>query len=168
MRITREWAMPNHKTFEIKPIDNFIRQYLPSKPCIILDPFAHRPSDYGAITNDLNPQSKVQFHLDALDFLRLYEDESVDLVLFDPPYSLRQLKECYDGIGQSMTQHESQHFFSDLKKEIARIVKPGGGVLSFGWSSVGIGKTRGFEIKEILMVSHGGIHNDTLCMFEKK
>ena len=30
------------------------------------------------------------------------------------------------------------------------------------------GKTRGFEIKEILMVSHGGIHNDTLCMFEEK
>ena len=167
MRITREWAMPNHKTFEIKPIDNFIRQYLPSKPCIILDPFAHRPSDYGAITNDLNPQSKVQFHLDALDFLRLYEDESVDLVLFDPPYSPRQLKECYDNIGQSLHDTKSS-VWSNWKKEIMRIVKPGGGVLSFGWNTVGIGKTRGFEIKHILIVSHGGMHNDTLCMFEEK
>ena len=171
MNISREWAMPNHQTFKVKPIDVFIRKHIPSfeeLKGIIIDPFAHRPSEYRAVTNDINPKSNVQYHLDALDFLKLYDDNSIGVVLFDPPYSLRQLKECYDGIGQAMTQHESQHFFSDLKKEIARVVSPGGIVLSFGWNTVGIGKSRGFEIEDILLVSHGGIHNDTICMKERK
>jgi hypothetical protein len=55
-----------------------------------------------------------------------------------------------------------------MKNEIARIVKPGGTVLSFGWNSNGVGKNRGFEIIEILLVAHGGQHNDTICIAEKK
>jgi len=41
-------------------------------------------------------------------------------------------------------------------------------VLSFGWNSVGMGITRGYEIVEILLVCHGGAHNDTICIAEKK
>lgn len=157
--------MPNHKTFMIKPIDVWIRSFLPHGR--VLDPFANRPSPYGAITNDLNPDADVDFHLDALDFLRRFEDQSVDCVLFDPPYSLRQLKECYDSIGRSLTQRESQRFFSDLKDEIQRVIKPGGVVFSFGWSTVGMGRSRGFDKEGLLIVCHGGIHNDTLCLIER-
>lgn len=32
----------------------------------------------------------------------------------------------------------------------------------------GIGKTRGFEIVEILLVAHGGNHNDTIVTVERK
>lgn len=41
-------------------------------------------------------------------------------------------------------------------------------VISFGWNSGGIGKKYGFEIAEILMVAHGGWHNDTICTVEMK
>ena len=41
-------------------------------------------------------------------------------------------------------------------------------VLCFGWNSGGIGKTLGFELTEILMVAHGGAHNDTICTVERK
>ena len=33
-------------------------------------------------------------------------------------------------------------------------------VLSFGWNSVGFGSGLGFELEEIMLVSHGGEHND--------
>ena len=148
--------MPNHNTFSIKPIINFIGEV----PKNSIDPFA-RNSKIANITNDINPKFDTTHNMDALDFLKRITSESTEMVLFDPPYSLRQLKECYDGIGVSMTQRESQHFFSDLKNEIARITCVGGEVLSFGWNSVGMGKSRGFEIVEIMLVSHGGIHNDT-------
>jgi hypothetical protein len=167
MIIERKWAMPNKHTFLIKPIDDFIKSHLPDQPALILDPFANRPSDYGAITNDLNPNTRVQFHMCALDFLRQYDDNSVDMVLFDPPYSPRQLKECYDNIGQSLHDAKSS-VWSNWKKEISRITKPGGIVLSFGWNTVGIGMSRGFDLTDILMVSHGGMHNDTLCTKEVK
>jgi hypothetical protein len=91
----------------------------------------------------------------------------VDQVLFDPPYSPRQLKECYNDIGQTLHDTKSS-VWSNWKKEIARITKPGGYVLSFGWNTVGIGKTRGFEIRDILLVCHGGMHNDTICVREVK
>ena len=56
----------------------------------------------------------------------------------------------------------------NLKKEIARITKPNGIVISFGWNTNGIGKTKGFEIIEIMTVAHGGQHNDTICTVEIK
>jgi len=90
-------------------------------------------------------------------------------VLFDPPYSARQIKECYDSIGKKVHQEDTQStFYTKKKEEISRIVKPGGIVISFGWNSMGMGKTRGFEIVEILLVPHGGVHYDTICVVDKK
>jgi hypothetical protein len=37
-----------------------------------------------------------------------------------------------------------------------------------GLSSGGICKTLGFQIEEILLVPHGGIHNDTIVTVERK
>ena len=166
MRIEREWAMPNKATFSIKPIARFIEEEL--EGCeVVLDPFA-RNAKIATVTNDLNPDCDTDYHLDALDFLNNFEDASVDGVLFDPPYSLRQLKECYDGVGHAMTQHQSQRFFADIQDEISRIVRKGGKVISFGWHTQGISKQRGFKKLRILMVAHGGTHHDTLCVSEVK
>ncbi|GAH81276.1 unnamed protein product [marine sediment metagenome] len=51
---------------------------------------------------------------------------------------------------------------------MAKKIKKGGIVISFGWNSGGFGKNREFEIKEILLVAHGGNHNDTICVVEVK
>ena len=167
--IEREWAMPSRDTFTIPAIACWIHEELNRDERLdrglVIDPFAGF-SRIADVTNDLNPSCETDYQLDALDFLRWFSDESVDAVLFDPPYSLRQLKECYDGRGMALTGHQSRHFFSDVKDEIKRIIKPGGVVLSFGWSSVGMGDSRGFGKTRILMVAHGGIHNDTLCVSE--
>jgi hypothetical protein len=165
--IRREWAMPDHNTFSIKPIAEWIEQTTNDLvPGVVIDPFA-RGSRIATITNDLNPDFDTDFNMDALDFLKSFDDDSVDQVLFDPPYSPRQLKECYNDIGQTLHDTKSS-VWSNWKKEIARITKPGGYVLSFGWNTVGIGKTRGFEIRDILLVCHGGMHNDTICVREVK
>ena len=87
----------------------------------------------------------------------------------DPPYSLRQIKECYNGIGiQKLDKETTLYGFIKVKEIIARIIKPGGYVISFGWNSGGMGKKRGFEIIEILLVPHGGHHNDTIVTVEQK
>lgn len=167
MRIERSWAMPSHETFQIKPIRELLDIYVPSSGKGWIDPFA-RDSSVAEHTNDINPETKAKHHMDALEFLKTFDDNSVEGVLYDPPYSLRQIKECYNGLGKSLTQHETQYFFSDIKKEIERIVKPTGIVISFGWNSGGIGKTLGFTMHHILLVAHGGIHNDTIITVETK
>jgi hypothetical protein len=162
MKITRKWCMPNHNTFSIKPIREFIGEV----PLVSVDPFA-RDSKLAKITNDINSKCDTTCNMDALDFLKKFNDNWFDMVLFDPPYSPRQLKECYDNIGQSLHDTKSS-VWSNWKNEISRITKPGGYVLSFGWNTVGMGKTRGFKIEEILLVCHGGMHNDTICIKEVK
>ena len=44
----------------------------------------------------------------------------------------------------------------------------GGIVISCGWNTQGMGKQNGFEIIEILLVCHGGAHNDTIVTVERK
>lgn len=168
MRIERAWAMPNKNTFSIKPINQLLIEEVDNKSNLWIDPFANT-NKWGNITNDLNPEYDTDYHLDALDFLKQFEDESVDGVLNDPPFSPRQLSECYKNVGLAVTMETTQaSFWGNLKKEIARIVKPNGKVISFGWNSGGIGKTNGFTITRILLVAHGGHHNDTICTVEVK
>lgn len=165
MLIERKWAMPNKHTFLVKPIRDLISEEMTSG--LWVDPFAGWHS-LASITNDLNPSAPTDFHVSALDFLRLFEDESVDGVLFDPPYSPRQVRECYDGFSEAIQWDGRATFWSDAKDECARILKVGGTAISFGWNSMGLGKTRGFDITRILLVPHGGIHNDTICTVETK
>lgn len=166
IRIERVWAMPNKNTFEVKPINNLIVEEMTDG--LWIDPFANR-NKLATITNDLNEEFDTDYHLDALDFMKLFDDGSVDGVLYDPPYSPRQVSECYNNVGFNVTWDTTKaSFWGNHKKEISRIVKKGGKVITFGWNSGGIGYKYGFEIVRILMVPHGGWHNDTICTVEIK
>ena len=169
MKINRVWAMPNHNTFLIKPINELIQKYIGCG--VWIDPFARNSpfNEKCTETNDLNEESLTTSHMEALDFLKKFDSDSIDGVLFDPPYSPRQISECYKQVGREVHMKDTQSsFYGDRKKEIARIVKVGGTVICCGWNSGGIGKTLGFELLEILLVPHGGAHNDTIVTVEKK
>lgn len=167
MLLKRTWAMPSADTFSIKPIGALVQKYLEG---VSVDPFA-RNKRWATHTNDLNPETQAEHHLDAADFLRMLVSDGVqaDVVLFDPPYSPRQIKECYDGIGKKMAQLDA--FRTHWKPErdaINQMLKPGGVVLSFGWNTIGMGSKRGYVPIELLVVCHGPGHNDTLCLVERK
>lgn len=163
--MSRAWCMPNKHTFSIKPIRELVQKYLSGYS---IDPFAN-DCKLATVTNDLIEDYDTDYHLDALDFLRRFKDKSVDTVLFDPPYSPRQISECYKSAGRTVNMQTTQaKFWSDLKKEVARVVKLDGKVITCGWNSGGIGNTYGFEILEILLVAHGGWHNDTIVTVERR
>lgn len=165
MKIQRAWCMPNSRTFKITPIKEIIQKYSAG---VIIDPFAN-DSRLATITNDLDTAYETDYHLDAMDFLKMFENESVDTVLYDPPYSPRQVAECYKSMGKTVNMETTQaSYWSKQKEQIGRIVKPGGIVITCSWNSGGIGKKYGFEIVEILMVAHGGWHNDTIVVVERK
>lgn len=167
MIITRKWAMPNSRTFEIPPIKELVTKYTHGGGTIV-DPFAN-DCKIGTITNDLNPKYDTDYHLDAYDFLKMIPTCSAEVVLYDPPYSLRQVKECYEGVGITVTAEQTKASWRARHlDEIARILKPNGVCLCFGWNTNGVGKKRGFELMEVLIVPHGGSKYDTLCTVERK
>ncbi len=170
MLFNREFAMPNGDTFSIPPIKKFVSRYCDGQS-VIVDPFA-RNSKFATHTNDLNPETTAQLHLHAEVACDVWDFRGVvaDVVLFDPPYSPRQISELYKSIGLVVGMKETQngHMYKVVRDGLDRLLKSGGVCLSFGWSSMGMGLTRGYEIIEILLVPHGGPHNDTICVAERK
>ena len=170
IRLSREWAMPSADTFSIEPIRRFIRRHY-QHGMVSVDPFA-RNSKSATHTNDLNPETAAEHHMDAGAFCAMLVGQGVkaDLVFFDPPYSPRQISEVYQSIGRTatMTDTQSAVLYKGVRDALDPLVNPGGIVLSFGWNSAGMGRKRGYEMLEILLVAHGGAHNDTICMAERK
>jgi len=157
--------MPNSQTFDCKPIGEFVRRYLRG---ISVDPFA-RDSQLATYANDLNPNTKAAYHMDAEAFLNKLADEGViaDCVILDPPYSPRQISECYSAAGLKAGMKDTQNaaLYSRTRNAVRRLCKPGTVVLSFGWNSAGMGKD--FTTLEIMLVTHGGAHNDTICVAQE-
>ena len=157
--------MPNSNTFSIKPIKEIIEKYITG---ISIDPFANS-NKLATITNDLDDTYDTDYHMDALEFLKMFENNSIDTVLYDPPYSPRQVSECYKKLNHTVNMQTTQaSYWSKQKEQIERIVKPNGIVITCSWNSGGIGKKHGFKIEEILLVPHGGWHNDTIVVVERK
>lgn len=141
--------MPNHRTFEIAPIKKLIDNERIEG--LVIEPFPF--------------QSKV----DCFEYLSKFADCSVSFGLIDPPYSNRQRSEHYNEQGITINGwYTSAGWTAKLKDEIARVMKVGGKTITFGWNSSGMGKNRGFELTRILLVCHGGDHNDTICTVETK
>lgn len=170
MIMNRIWAMPNKDTCTVKPIKELVERYLRNS-VVSVDPFA-KDSMLCTYRNDLNRETKAEYHLTALEFLTLMErlHVSPDLALFDPPYSLEQTKRSYEGVGKEFTHWDSQHAvrWGEEKDVIKRIQPVGGIVIHMGWHTNGMGIGRDYEPLELLVVAHGGAHNDTLVLVERK
>jgi hypothetical protein len=179
------WTPANAKTFNIPPIRALLDEEVSiptdrdveTKDCfewVWCDPFAGRMVDFlpTVFSNDLNPSTDVPHHFDALNYLKQFQDNLFAGCLFDPPYSITQANEHYKDYGADlMPEHAGNKwmwYWARCKDEIARIVRASGKVICFGWNSMGMGGRRGFEMKRILLVPHGGSRNDTIVTVETK
>lgn len=109
IKLERAWAMPNKNTFEIHPIKKMLKEEV-DNDLLWIDSFANK-NKIASVTNDLNPEFDTDYHMDALDFLKTFNDCSVDGVLYDPPYSPRQISECYKNIGLEVSNKTTQSTF---------------------------------------------------------
>jgi hypothetical protein len=159
--------MPNKWTFKMKSVQGLLSKY--NVGCGWADPFCGE-SVLCELRNDLNPENKnAQTHFDALSFMKNIPDGFLNGVLFDPPYSMEQVKRSYNSVGITEWQkigNNKNGSFSAVKDEIKRAIKTGGTVISFGWNSSGMGIKRGFVIEEIMLIAHGP-RNDTIVTVER-
>lgn len=166
--ITRAWSMPSADTFAMPPVARLLDRWLDGR-AVVVDPFA-RHSRRGTVRNDLSLVCDTDYHLEARDFLREMASVGVraDAALFDPPYSPRQVAEVYKSVGRVVDQQATQNarLYAECRDLFVPILKRGAVAISCGWNSTGFGKGRGFTLREILIVAHGGAHNDTIVAVE--
>lgn len=181
MEVTRAWAMPNANTFRVKPIRDLVEATIRARPGNWIDPFANdstiRP--LLTVTNDINPDMPTDFHMDALTFLQLLPTDSVDGIVFDPPFSLHQVCSVYAGFGNERPVKQSTRYYV----EMLRVLRDKGTVITCGWNSNGMpatmkrderglpvkkAKRTGCQLERVLLCAHGGGHNDTIvCVIRK-
>jgi hypothetical protein len=162
--------MPNAETFSIPVFWELVTRVLSGRVATA-DPFARR-TRLAKYRNDLDPECGQEFALDSRDFGKQLKAMGVRLdgILFDPPYSPRQISECYRSVGLSVGMEETQsaRLYSETRDALDAIADVGCMAVSFGWNSVGFGKERGWELEEVHLVCHGGAHNDTIAVVERK
>jgi hypothetical protein len=162
VEISRIWVMPTIWTFRMKPVQALFEKYRVGAGWI--DPFAgeNSPAEF---TNDIEGRGNKS-QMDGLEFLKSIGDSFAVGGLFDPPYSVEMCLRHYTPKFNGTAGRTEYH--SKCKDEFARNIQVGGHAISFGWNSGGIGKKRGFEIVEILMLCHGACHNDTIITVDRR
>ena len=161
LEVLRVWCMPHKYTFRMKPVAELLQREMSG---VWADPFAGLTSP-AQIRNDHDPNAQAEYHMDGLEFLQSLEADSVDGVLFDPPYSTEQALRKYRPV-QNGTAGRAE-YWAKCKDEIARVIRPGGKVVCFGWDSTGCGKKRGFVLERVLLLCHGACHHDTIVTVER-
>jgi tRNA G10 N-methylase Trm11 len=148
----------NKYTFQSKKIKEWVEGNCEG---LVLNLFAGKTKlNVNEIRVDIDETFKPTFNTDAFDFISTWNKPLFDTIILDPPYSYRKAMEKYNG-------HYSSRF-KQIKDEIPRILFPGGIVITFGYHSVSMGKTRGFEVERIAIFSHGGAIHDTISTIERK
>src|SRR5512133_3868823 len=85
----RVWAMPSADTFSVPPLGDMVKRYL-RNATVSVDPCA-RNKRWATYTNDINPNTEAEYHMEARAFLAemVRQGIAADLIIFDPPYSPR-------------------------------------------------------------------------------
>lgn len=108
------------------------------------------------IRNDMDQMMNAEYHLDALEFIKQF-NENVDTILLDPPYAYRKAIEMYQGNYTSKFKLIADEI---AKRKIKRVV-------SFGYHSTFMGKVRGYELVELCVFAHGGAQHCTIGIVEQ-
>lgn len=161
--MARVFDMPSRATCDVPSIRQWVLYHLQGRTCVI-DPFA-RNCRLAHWTNDIDPETAADEHLDAVDWLRRLVQRGIraDAAIIDPPYSPTQMVRVKYG-GRRQTQ--TSRLYAEVRTALTPVLTPDAIVLTFGWQSVGMGKT--WPITDLLLVCHGGGHYDTICVAQSR
>jgi len=141
----------NRWTFQTKKVRDVLLPYLKGR---VLNAFAGKTQlknykrGITEIRNDLDPDRVADYHVDAADLGEMFDEDSFDVVVLDPPFDQTQSEEHYDGF------HARD--MGDVRKEVSPLVKPGGVIVEFGWSLWGTADYfDGWEREEKLLFRRG-------------
>jgi len=156
MKFTYLKQPPKRYTFEQPKLKLWVESRVKGK---VLNLFAGKTKlDCDEVRNDIDETMLADYHLDAYEFIKNWKGDKFDTIILDPPYSLRKGMEKYNGKYMSS--------FRRIKDIVPTILKKNGIVITFGYHSVSMGKSRGFEQEEICLIGHSGAFHDTIVIIE--
>lgn len=128
------------------------------KPCISVDPFA-RNCRWAKYRNDINEETKAEYHMDAIQFLEHIHQAYglVDLILFDPPYSQRQASEKY---GEITNVYTKPGYVKAIFNQMVKMLSFRGRIIKMGYNSTRHNDC--LELVNLELLNFGGNRNDVI------
>jgi len=148
---------PRKYTFEQLKLKQWVEKWCKGK---VLNLFAGKTKlDVNEYRVDIDKEMIADYYGDAYEFVK-NTDMKFDTIILDPPYNLRKAREKYGGryIGS----------FTKIKNELSKLLDNGGRIITLGYDSVGMSKSRGFSKIAICLICHNGDHQDTIGLVEEK
>lgn len=136
---------------------------------VLIDPFARNCPWAHPYTNDLNPDTDAQDHMDAMQWLRVMEAVrltqglKIGMAILDPPFSDRQAGEIY---GSPNLYASDSAKLTKIFNMAGNLVEPGGYIVKAGYNTNPFHPC--FDLVEVKMVYHGGTCNDTVFSVWRK
>jgi len=156
---------PRRYTFEAPKVKLWTEKWCKGK---VLNLFAGKTKlEVNEVRVDIDKNVQADCYMDAYEFVvkwaKLVKDnkrERFDTIILDPPWNYRKAREKYDGryIGK----------LTKVKNLLPQILKENGRVINWGYSTVGMSKSRGFKKVAICLVCNNGDHNDSIGLVEDK
>lgn len=156
MEITYMLQPPKRYTFEQPKLREWVENNCRGK---VLNLFAGKTKlNVDEYRVDFDKDVPADFYGDAFEFIST-TDMKFDTIILDPPWSIRKSREKYEGrvVGS----------FTKIKNNLRRILNNNGRVISVGYSSTGMSKSRGFKKIALAIVCHNGDHDDSFAVVEE-
>lgn len=125
---------PNKWTFESDKIRHWCEKHLRGRvlnACCGPTKLHHEEE---IVRNDIDEDIGTDYHVDATE-LSSHFGREFDTVVFDPPFSAHQATVTYNG---TTTGYDTA-----MKREIHRVLRPGGRLVQFGYSTTGMPRKLG-------------------------
>ena len=162
IEFTRSMGRQTKNTLECNIAYSIVHKYLSGLKTI--DPFARNCEFAHPYTNDINPNTNAQDHLDAEDYLEYWNLMKVKFqgAILDPPFSARQDKEIY-GDANLYTQPGKM---KRIELALGNLVEAGGYVVKFGYNSNF--SHDAFTCVGIHLIRYGGSMNDLIVSIHQR
>ena len=162
MKFSRSFGIQTKDTLRCKEAFSVVRQYLEGKK--VIDPFARNCEFAHPYTNDINPETNAEDHLDVEEYLEIFHalGDVFDGAIYDPPFSDTQAKDTYG----TTNLYTFAGKILRIERSLGDLVVPNGYIVKFGYNSNF--SHRAFECVEIKLVRYGGSMNDMIISVHKK
>lgn len=149
---------PKRYTFEQPKLKKWVEKWCKGK---VLNLFAGRTKllvNEVRVDMDINMPADFHMEAEAFIFYCIQNHKKFNTIVLDPPYSLRKAREKYEGryIGS----------FTKIKNLLSKLLKPGGRIITLGYSTVGMSRSRGFKKIAICVICNNGDFDNTAGIVE--
>jgi len=155
------WTVqPNRWTFQSDKMRHWVEKRLQGR---VLNACAGKTTlvhDHEIIRNDIDEDREADLHADVCTIADELEAESFDTIVYDPPFSQNQANRSYDGkqVGDDAL----------AKRQFDELLRPGGRVIQFGFSTTCMPMSMGYERREVAVFNTLGRMNDYLAVVDEK